>query len=292
MTKSFRSRLCILVAVSLLFSQSSRAQNNAEAAAAAVVGVAAIAAAAIEAHQMLEMLETQALNYVIANHPEMESFRLKVLDLEGKKSSDIGAMSVMTFRITKLNKLTGEEIDRSVLMMFTSNGWMNPNGIDFRFVSWKMFNRWEWNDMFAAFVALNSPIEIDRNTFSFPRSERLKKKNYNPDDSLHYCIKDDCYALLPNFKLNLLNAEFGKKGMQTLSASQYGETYIETTLPFYILQNDDYIVGDYSDEFSLFANEKSMGLFLKNTNESLQLQRSLVSTIHAFINKRQRLDYW
>lgn len=292
MTKSFRSRLCILVAVSLLFSQSSRAQNNAEAAAAAVVGVAAIAAAAIEAHQMLEMLETQALNYVIANHPEMESFRLKVLDLEGKKSSDIGAMSVMTFRITRLNKLTGEEIDRSVLMMFTSNGWMNPNGIDFRFVSWKMFNRWEWNDMFAAFVALNSPIEIDRNTFSFPRSERLKKKNYNPDDSLHYCIKDDCYALLPNFKLNLLNAEFGKKGMQTLSASQYGETYIETTLPFYILQNDDYIVGDYSDEFSLFANEKSMGLFLKNTNESLQLQRSLVSTIHAFINKRQRLDYW
>ena len=58
------------------------------------------------------------------------------------------------------------------------------------------------------------------------------------------------------------------------------------TLPFFDLKNDDYLVADYSDEFKLFANEKSMGLFLKNTNESLQLQRSLVSKIHTFFNRR------
>lgn len=272
--------VCILLA-----SLNANAQRKGDGAAAAIGAVAAIGAAALEVHLILELLETRALNYVIENHPEMQSFRLKVLDLDGKKLSDIGAMSVMTFRITELNQATGEELSRSVLMMYTSKGWMNSNGIDFSLVSWKMYSKEEWNDIFIAFVELNTPVAINRETFQYPESVKLKTKNYNPSDSLHYCLKDDCYQLNPNFMMNALAADFGRKGLITTTYDSYGYATEETTLPFYPMKNDDYLVADYSNEFKLFANEKSMGLFLKNTNESLQLQRSLVTTIHRFLNR-------
>jgi hypothetical protein len=278
----------VVLSLTLLISLSdSHAQSNkGEAAALAVGAIAAIGAAAIEVHLFLEMLETQALNHVMAAHPEMESFRLKVLDLDGKKMSDIGAMSVLTFRITQLDKQTGEEQQRSVLMMFTSNGWMNQNGIDFRFVSWKMLSRDEWNDMFVSFVQLNTPVKVDRDILGYPKSEKIKSKNYNPKDSLHYCLQDDCYEIIPGMLQSIVQSDFTRKGMSALTVDSYGYPVEALTLPFFVLKNDDYLVADYSDEFKLFANEKSMGLFLKNTNESLQLQRTLVSKIHTFLNRR------
>ena len=100
--KSVALSFTLLISLSDTHAQSKKAEAAALAAGAAAV----IGAAAIELHLFLEMLETQALNHVMARYPEMESFRLKVLDLDGKKMSDIGAMSVLTLSITQLDQQT------------------------------------------------------------------------------------------------------------------------------------------------------------------------------------------
>ena len=63
--------------------------------------------------------------------------------------SDIGAMSVVTFQLTKLDRITGLEGERSVLMMLTSDGWITEYGINLSLVSWSLFSRTEWNEMFG-----------------------------------------------------------------------------------------------------------------------------------------------
>ena len=120
------------------------------------------------------MLEQQAFDQIIKSEPEFESFRLKVLDLEGKKMSDMGAVSVLTFRVTRLDKMTGQELSRHVLMMYTSNGWMNQFGIDLSLVSWKMLDAEQWNNMYCAFLDLNTPIKIDEN-YTFNQITEIRR---------------------------------------------------------------------------------------------------------------------
>lgn len=274
---------CLLM---MLTCSSVQAQKRKESAAAgAAAGALVIGAAIFEFHQFLEMLENEAADRVMQDYPEYECFRLKVLDLDGKKLSDVGSMSVITFRLTSIDKSTMQELNRSILMMLTSDGWMNANGVDFSFVSWQMMTTEEWNDMFVAFVEMSAVTSVNLDSMTFECSDKILKKDFDRDNPNHYQSGSNFFVKRPGQMRSLSETKFGRLGLEVFVPYENGGGSWRLALPFYALKNDDYIVTDYSNEMRLFANERSMGIFLKNTGESLQLQRSLVSEIHSFLNE-------
>lgn len=259
-------------------------QTKGEVGAAVAAGLIGVGVAALEFHVLLEQLENQAFNYVAENHPEYDAFRLKVLDLEGKKISDVGAMSVVTFALTTIDLKTGQEGERSVLMLLTSGGWMTEFGINLSLVKWSLHSRADWNSMFGFFINLNTPIEVDTADFMFNEVQSIRRKDFNADDSLHFELGGKFYWTNPELRIPALFLTLGRNGMGKKTLDYYGEPTQTMALPFYPLKNDDYIVRDYSSDYKVFANEKSMGLYIKSTKRSIQLQRSLVSEIHSFLN--------
>lgn len=53
-------------------------------------------------------------------------------------------------------------------------------------------------------------------------------------------------------------------------------------IPFYKLSGDMYVVKDYSDEMKFIYNERSLGIFLKETNDLVQIKRGSLIDIHEF----------
>tara|TARA_R110001583_G_scaffold87876_1_gene228582 strand:- start:311 stop:1033 length:723 start_codon:yes stop_codon:yes gene_type:complete len=53
-------------------------------------------------------------------------------------------------------------------------------------------------------------------------------------------------------------------------------------ISFYKLEGDMYVVTDYSDEMKFIYNERSLGIFLKETSDLVQVGRSEIIKIHDF----------
>ncbi|QWX84876.1 hypothetical protein H0I23_04325 [Cellulophaga sp. HaHaR_3_176] len=56
----------------------------------------------------------------------------------------------------------------------------------------------------------------------------------------------------------------------------------KTTIPFYQLSGDMYVVTEYSAEMKFIYNEKSLGIFLKDTQNLVQIGRGSIIEIHDF----------
>lgn len=54
-------------------------------------------------------------------------------------------------------------------------------------------------------------------------------------------------------------------------------------VPFFKLEGDMYLVSDYSDEMKLVYNERTLGIFLKQTGDLVQMKRSSIIEIHEFL---------
>ncbi|WP_347374475.1 hypothetical protein [Aequorivita sp. Q41] len=57
---------------------------------------------------------------------------------------------------------------------------------------------------------------------------------------------------------------------------------MKTTIPFYKLEEDMYTVADYSDLMKLVYNERSLGIYLKQTSDLVQIGRGDIIKIHDF----------
>lgn len=53
-------------------------------------------------------------------------------------------------------------------------------------------------------------------------------------------------------------------------------------VPFFKLSGDMYVVSDYSADMKLIYNEKSLGIFLKHSNDLVQIGRGDIISIHDF----------
>lgn len=53
-------------------------------------------------------------------------------------------------------------------------------------------------------------------------------------------------------------------------------------IPFYKLEGDMYLVTDYSPQMKLIYNERSLGIFLKETKDLVQISRGGIIDIHDF----------
>lgn len=56
----------------------------------------------------------------------------------------------------------------------------------------------------------------------------------------------------------------------------------KSEIPFFKLEGDMYLVSDYSSEMKLIYNEKTLGIFLKNTRNLVQMGRDAVIETHEF----------
>lgn len=56
----------------------------------------------------------------------------------------------------------------------------------------------------------------------------------------------------------------------------------DLTIPFYRLSNDMYLVTEYSSEMKLIYNERSLGVFLNETKDLVQIARGTIIQIHVF----------
>lgn len=54
-------------------------------------------------------------------------------------------------------------------------------------------------------------------------------------------------------------------------------------LPFYKLEGDMYVVTDYSDMMKIIYNERSLGIYLKQTRNLVQIGRDDIIEIHEFL---------
>lgn len=53
-------------------------------------------------------------------------------------------------------------------------------------------------------------------------------------------------------------------------------------IPFFKLSGDMYVVTDYSERLKLLYNERSLGIFLKETRDLVQIGRGDIIDIHDF----------
>ena len=52
------------------------------------------------------------------------------------------------------------------------------------------------------------------------------------------------------------------------------------------LNGDTYYTNNYSDEFKVVFNEKSLGIYVKETSDLVQISRSALIKAHEFLNRQ------
>ena len=235
-----RKIITLLVLVLLLIPKKVEAQQNGSAAVAAIAGIAAIGAGIIAVEQMKEQAELKATQWILSNHTELTSFSLKTLAFDGKKLKDMSSVSVILYNIQEFQPQEKPVLDgkKQVLFGFTSNGWVNENGVNFDKVKWYLVDESEWIKMMTSYVKVASGV-IDNKL-----------------------VKD-----------RLVEGKIVNKGVKVNG---------KLVVPFFELSGDMYVVTDYSNEMKFIYNERSLGIFLKETNDLVQIGRNEIIAIHEF----------
>ncbi len=149
----------ILLIIILLFSKEVQSQNAAATAAVtAIAGATAFAAIYMSIEEMEERVELKATQWLLDNHPEINTFNLYTFDFNGKKLKDMSSTSVISFKVQEFTPKAKPELDgkKYVLFCFTSYGWITEQGIDFNKVSWYLIDNEEWMKMMIAYTKVAS----------------------------------------------------------------------------------------------------------------------------------------
>ena len=266
--------------------------------AAIIAGAASLLSIYTAVEQQKEMLELQALNYLLSNHPEYSNFRLKVIGFGqgGQKLSDNSNSYMIPFSLINMDdeKLTS---DKKLLFLFISSNWLTDNGIDYSKWRWEIYDAKKWNHLMSEYfetIAYSSILinndSIDVFTLSkgyVPKSNQIIGYDY----LIKFNIVDDkkvpLYYVRNNTKVHISKVNITKEGL----TSKIGKSRRKLIYPFLQLEGDDYRVKDFDHLFKIFCNENSLGLFRKDTKDSMLISRVLLRKIHTFINDNQIEDF-
>ena len=276
-------KVYFFIAISLCFSLN--AQNNKGAAAGAAVGGAlAIGVAAFAIHQIIEMWELGATEYVLDNRPDANEFTLKLnKPFSGTtKWSDVSNLSLLSFNINYSVFDEDKNSEREVLLMFMDDGYMTDYGIDVTKVTWKIVQKNEWNGILAAYLKLATGLDIIKNERAYIH-ESINKNTFDITDSSHISVvgrdMDTSYYQRSGYYVSLSNGiSFNSFNLMPASGN------ITKIAPLLRISGDAYIVDDYAEDFKIIYNEKSLGLYLKEDRRLVQLSRSVLEGITSFIN--------
>lgn len=235
-----KKSLLLLFIILLIIPKNVQSQNDGAAIAAVAGGLLAIGAGVAAVEQMKEQAELTATQWMLANHPEFNSFSLKTLDFDGKKLKDISSVSAITFKIQEFEPNDKPELNgqKRLLLGFTSYGWINEYGINFEKVDWHLIDSKEWMNMMVAYSKVASGQINDNEIREIIRDGKIVNRGVKANGGLE--------------------------------------------IPFYKLEGDMYLVTDYSPEMKLIYNEKSLGIFLKKTNDLVQISRGGIIDIQDF----------
>ena len=244
--------IIIIGAVFLLKPVCAYSQNNEEIAAATAVGVGI---ALLSISQAKEMAELSATEWILGN-TDMKKFNVKTISFNGKKLKDMSSSSLIPFEVYEFdidNKPNGDYefsvIKRYVLMMYGYPGFINEYGMRFDKVIWELVDKDLW----------------------LKRMEGYVKSSSNP-------IIDVSAALKNGYVVNK-GVTNGKSSNTFLGSSNLA-------IEFYELNEDSYIVSEYSDDFLYVYNEKSFGLVNKETGVLMQVKRKTILDISKYLNKK------
>ena len=200
-------------------------------------------------------------------------------------------MNVLPFSFVELDK--GEPTNnRKLILLFSgSNNW-NDFGVIYKDFAFKMLDVKEWNEMLINYSQLSSPIKEDINDFLVPVFSLISSTS-----STKLVSEEDLITI----KTVVGNKKIGKVvELEKKYKREDNESFVEfrnlhvsknglkkdgqIIYPFYNLKGDDYLISDFSDQYKIIANEKSMGIYIKGAQESILIQRRLINKIHSFLN--------
>lgn len=279
-------RKLILHITILLFLSNLKAQkNNAGAIAGAAAGIIATAAMtkiAIETYK--EQLELLGTNYVLSNKKGVKSFNLKVLGIDGsEKTFDPSKVSINTFVYRVFDQYTGNYNKNltEILLFINSPGWYNEYGVDYNKIRVRSFKTNEWNDLVAEYVLLASGVNIKEGIF---KHEKVKNKEDANVTLIDYSNGKEVYLQKSSERINFSEIKIEKNKVADRAENAIGVN--KEIIPFINqLDGDSYLVKNFSDDITLVYNEKSMGLFIEEFGELVQIKRSIVNQITYILNR-------
>lgn len=237
-----------IIILTLLVPQKARPQSNATTAAAVVGGLAAVGAIIATIDDMKERAELTATQWLLANHSELTSFSLKTLDFEGKKVSDLSNTSVITFKIQEFIPTDNPALDGTRYILLG-------------------FTSYGWiNSQGIDFSKVNWYL-VDKKEWLKMMVAYAKVSSNEKNESL--------------LSEKISNGRILNKGIGIKKGS------LKLAVPFYKLDGDMYLVTDYSSEMKLVYNERSLGFFIKNTSNLVQMRRQVLIDIHEFLYPEQ-----
>lgn len=280
-----RKLTVFILILSILFTTkqaSAQKAGDVAAVAAGVIGGAIAVSVAVE--QYKEKLELRATEYLLETKPEFTHFELSLLDFNATKLSDLSNASCISF------SLKGPDLNRQnkmILLMFLSKGWMNEFGVDFTKVRFELFDKSQWGDLFFTYISLASSVKIT-DKMNIPIFKKVSISEFNslsPEmgvktlDSEGYGV----YLAKTKYKTDISYVSLSSSGIETKYLTE--DKLESSVFPLIRTGNDDstYMVADFSPKFKVVYNEKSMGLYIKELKDLVQLKRSSINAIQSFL---------
>lgn len=237
----------------ILITPKSHAQKDA-AAAAVVGGLFAIGAGIAAVEAMKEQAELSATEWFLSNHPEFTKFSLKTLDFDGKKMRDLSNTSLITFRVVEF------EITGSSKTLINGQGYINKGNLTlknkfilFCFTSKGWINQYGINNEKIRWQLINTEEWIDMMVAYTKVASGFDEEN--------------------RIRNVLENGKIINRGVKNTS---------EGNIDFYKMGGDMYLVSDFSPDMKIVYNEKSLGFYLKETKDLIQIKRGAIIKIHDF----------
>jgi len=124
--------------------------------------------------------------------------------------------------------------------------------------------------------------------FAFTSQGWINQSGINFDKITWYLIDSDEWMRM---MVAYVKVSSGEKDEGTLESSLKEGRVVnkgvkiksKLVIPFFKLHGDMYVVTDYSEEMKLVYNERSLGIFLKDTRDLVQMGRGDLIKIHEFL---------
>jgi hypothetical protein len=264
----------------------------------AIVGaVAGVIDSSIELHQLYERLELRATNFIISNRPEEPAFQVKVLQLDGKKNiTDVSDESVMVYTVTFFDLETSEIKSKELLLYITSPNWVTITNMDITVNEWLWISEIKWSDLYTSFVDTSTPIDLKSD--SVPVVTCLKESEYT-DASNQFSIStlgksnSTKYYEYLDYNVGIDDIIYSIEA----NSFDYNRRMLPQSLqhkacelPHYDINRDTYLVADYDSQISLVVNEGAFGLYMKSSQQLLQIRRKVLRKMQSFYVEVQNFD--
>jgi hypothetical protein len=208
----------------------------------AAAGILAIGVGIAAVKQMEERAELVATQWILSNNPELTSFSLKTLSFTGKKLKDMSEVSIILYNIQEFEPRDNPIINGKKFVLF---GYTSRGWISEQGIN---FDKLRWD-------------LVEKTEWLKMMTSYVKVASYEKDEN--------------TIKEKLKNGKIVNKGVK-------GKFNNKLTIPFYKMSGDLYVVTDYSDALKLIYNERSLGIYLKETRDLVQIRRKNIIKIHDF----------